>query len=127
MLIRGSSLSARVFYPSAFLIYFQFIILLYIFFSFLLLFSILFCCLFKNSGFCPPVSIHNWIKDAKSVEFDDRTEVTSKEFKQLQKENQCFKEELEILKARKNERVVRESLEKFDTITKDIMYELYTR
>ena len=46
-----------------------------------------------------PASIHNWIKDAKSVELDDGTEVTSKEFKQLQKENQRLKEELEILKA----------------------------
>ncbi|KRL00375.1 hypothetical protein IV36_GL002134 [Liquorilactobacillus mali] len=46
-----------------------------------------------------PASIHNWIKDAKSVELDDGTEVTSKEFKKLQKENQRLKEELEILKA----------------------------
>ena len=46
-----------------------------------------------------PAAIHNWVKDAKSVELEDGTEVTSKEFKQLQKENQRLKEELEILKA----------------------------
>ena len=44
-------------------------------------------------------SIRNWVKGAKSVELEDGTEVTSKEFKQLQKENQRLKEELEILKA----------------------------
>lgn len=32
-----------------------------------------------------PSSIHNWIKDTKFVEFDNGTEVTSKEFKKLQK------------------------------------------
>ncbi len=46
-----------------------------------------------------PAAIHNWVKGAKSVELEDGTEVTSKEFKQLQKENQRLKEELEILKA----------------------------
>lgn len=46
-----------------------------------------------------PAAIHNWVKSAKSVELEDGTEVTSKEFKQLQKENQRLKEELEILKA----------------------------
>ncbi|GAJ26746.1 transposase [Liquorilactobacillus sucicola DSM 21376 = JCM 15457] len=46
-----------------------------------------------------PASIHNWIKDAKSVELDDGTEVISKEFKKLQKENQRLKEKLKILKA----------------------------
>jgi transposase len=44
-------------------------------------------------------SIHNWIKNAKSVALDDGTETTSKKFKQLQKENHRLKEELEILKA----------------------------
>lgn len=46
-----------------------------------------------------PAAIHNWVKGTKSVELEDGTEVTSKEFKQLQKENQRLKEELEILKA----------------------------
>ena len=46
-----------------------------------------------------PAAIHNWLKDAKSVELSDGSEVTAKEFKQLQKENQRLKEELEILKA----------------------------
>ncbi|MCG0742738.1 transposase [Lactiplantibacillus plantarum] len=30
-----------------------------------------------------PAAIHNWVKGAKSVELEDGTEVTSKEFKQL--------------------------------------------
>ncbi len=46
-----------------------------------------------------PAAIHNWIKAAKSVELADGSEMTAKEFKQLQKENQRLKEELEILKA----------------------------
>ncbi|MCE6032076.1 IS3 family transposase [Lactiplantibacillus pentosus] len=44
-------------------------------------------------------SIRNWVKGAKSVELEDGTEVTSKEFKQLQRENQRLKEELEIFKS----------------------------
>ncbi|EJE99295.1 hypothetical protein LMA_06041 [Liquorilactobacillus mali KCTC 3596 = DSM 20444] len=32
-----------------------------------------------------PASIHNWIKDARSVEPDDETEITPKELKKLQK------------------------------------------
>lgn len=41
-----------------------------------------------------PASIYNWNKDAKSVEFDNGTEVISKEFKKLQKENQYLEETL---------------------------------
>lgn len=46
-----------------------------------------------------PATIHNWIKAAKSVELADGSEMTAKEFKKLQRENQRPKEELEILKA----------------------------
>lgn len=49
--------------------------------------------------FIGAIRVITWVKGAKSVELEDGTEVTSKEFKQLQKENQRLKEKLEILKA----------------------------